>query len=485
MSKSIRKNFLYSSILTTAGYIFPFITYPYVSRILGVSNIGLCNFIDGIISYFILFSMLGIGTIGIREIAKCKGNKEEISKAFSSLFLINTILTTTVLIIYVIAVSCVPKLYEHKEIAYVGAVKLFSNYLLIEWLYTGLEDFKYITKRSILVKCIYVVCVFLFIKNTNDYITYYILGVLMVVINAIINIVHSRKFVKISFKEITMRPYLKSISILGFYAILTSMYTSFNVAFLGFVTNTTQVGYYTTATKIYSILIALFTAFTNVMLPRMSSLLSEGKNDEFIRMIKKSVDALFAFSLPVIIMTTVFAPQIIRIISGSGYEGAIVPMRIVMPLMLIIGYAQILVIQILMPLQKDRAVFANSVLGAICGIILNLLLVPHWGAIGSAIVWIISEIIVTMSALYSVHKYLGYYFPIKKFIFDVIYHLPLLAIVILLSQISMTIMLTTVIAIIIFVFYVFVLQYYILKNEIIVSLIDRLHLKCKNYKRTR
>lgn len=485
MSKSIRKNFLYSSILTTAGYVFPFITYPYVSRILGVSNIGLCNFIDGIINYFILFSMLGIGTIGIREIAKCKGNKEEISKVFSSLFLINTILTTTVLIIYLIAISCVPKLYEHKDIAYVGAVKLFSNYLLIEWLYTGLEDFKYITKRSILVKCIYVVCVFLFVKNTNDYITYYILGVLMVVINAIINIVHSRKFVKISFKEITMRPYLKSISILGFYAILTSMYTSFNVAFLGFVTNTTQVGYYTTATKIYSILIALFTAFTNVMLPRMSSLLSEGKNAEFIRMIKKSVDALFAFSLPVIIMTTVFAPQIIRIISGSGYEGAIVPMRIVMPLMLIIGYAQILVIQILMPLQKDRAVFANSVLGAICGIILNLLLVPHWGAIGSAFVWVISEIIVTMSALYSVHKYLGYYFPIKRFIFDVIYHLPLLAIVILLSHISMTIMLTTVIAIIIFVIYVFVLQYYILKNEIIASLIDRLHLKCKNYKRTK
>ena len=71
---NIKKNFLYSCFLTTANYIFPLLTFPYVSRILGATNFGLCNFIDGIIDYFVLFSMMGIGLLGIREIAFNKDN---------------------------------------------------------------------------------------------------------------------------------------------------------------------------------------------------------------------------------------------------------------------------------------------------------------------------------------------------------------------------------------------------------------------------
>ena len=76
MSNSIRVNFLYSAILTVSNYFFPFITYPYVSRVLGVEKIGICNFVDGIIHYFILFSMLGIVSVGIREIAKNRIHKK-------------------------------------------------------------------------------------------------------------------------------------------------------------------------------------------------------------------------------------------------------------------------------------------------------------------------------------------------------------------------------------------------------------------------
>lgn len=480
MSHSVKKNFFYSSILTTANYVFPFITYPYVSRVLGVSNIGICNFIDSIITYFMLFAMMGIGTIGVREIAKCKGDRQKLSKIFSSLFFINTLLTTVALVVYVSAIYYVPKLYEYKEVAYLGAVKLLFNYLMIEWLYIGLEDFKYITKRSLFIKCLFVASVFLLIKDSDDYPVYYILGVLMIVINAFINIVHTRKYLNFSLKNISVKPYIKSILILGCYTILTSMYTSFNVAYLGFTTDTTQVGYYTTATKIYQILIALLTAFTNVMLPRMSSLLGEGKRNEFLRMIKKSIDVLFAFSLPIIIMTTVFAPQIIYIISGNGYEGAITPMRIVMPLMLVIGFAQILVIQILMPLQKDKDIFRNSVLGATSGIILNILLVNHWGAVGSAMVWVISEIIVTSSALYYVHRYIAYSFPVKKFIIDLIYHIPLLALALLISIQHFSLIMQVVTVALTFLIYVTVLQYYILKNEVVVPMVDKVLLKVRS-----
>ena len=166
---SIKKNFFYSSILTTANYIFPFITYPYVSRVLGVTNIGICNFIDSIINYYILFSMMGIGIVGIREIAKSKNNKEELDKTFSGLIILNTLSTSLMLIVLIISIYTIPKLYEYKEMMYLGALKLVANYLLIEWLYKGLENFKYITIRTVLVKCLYVLSVFLFVHEAEDY----------------------------------------------------------------------------------------------------------------------------------------------------------------------------------------------------------------------------------------------------------------------------------------------------------------------------
>ena len=149
---SVKKNFIYSSIITLSNYIFPLLTFPYVSRVLGVSNIGICNFVDSIIHYFIYISMMGITAVGIREIASNKDDNAKLSKTFTSLALINCVTTLIAAIALVICIHTVPKFHEYKELLYVGVLKLVGNALLIDWLYKGLEDFKYITKRTLLVK---------------------------------------------------------------------------------------------------------------------------------------------------------------------------------------------------------------------------------------------------------------------------------------------------------------------------------------------
>ena len=156
---SLEKNIFYSTLLTAANYIFPLITYPYVSRVLGVANIGVCNFVDSIINYFLLFSSLGIGVVGIREIAKYKGNKQTLQESFSKLFTINTFSTTVAIIILLLAMHTVPRLYENYELMWVGVMKLIFNYLLIEWFFKGIEDFKFVTNRAIIVRSVYVVSV--------------------------------------------------------------------------------------------------------------------------------------------------------------------------------------------------------------------------------------------------------------------------------------------------------------------------------------
>lgn len=473
---TLKKNILYSSILTAANYIFPLITYPYVSRILGVDKIGICNFVDSIINYFILFSMLGISIIGIREIAKNKKTKEELNKTFNSLFLLNTISTAIMLILLIVAINIVPKLYEHRELMYIGALKLIFNYLLIEWLYKGLEDFKFITHRTIIIKCLYVISVFLFIRDANDYKVYYLILSLMIVVNAIINIIYSRKFVNYNWHNTNIKPFIKPFLILGFYMLLTSMYTSFNVAYLGFVAGETEVGYYTTATKLYGIILSIFTAFTGVMLPRMSALISESKMDEFMTLLNKSINLLFGLSIPIIIFAMIFAHTIILLLSGNGYEGAIMPMQIVMPLILIIGYEQILVIQILMPLKKDRAILINSIIGAGVGVIFNLLIVSQYKSVGSAYVWVISELSVLIMSQYFVKKYINIKFPIFFLLRNIIYNVPL-AVLLYILFINYNSVVVMIFAALLMVTYSFILQYVILKNKIFVEVINKI---CKN-----
>lgn len=471
---SIKKNFLYSSILTTANYIFPFLTYPYISRVLGVNNIGICNFIDSIINYFILFSMMGIGTIGIREIAKCKDKKDQRNQIFSSLFILNTISTTIALIVLIILIYTVPQLYTYKELMYIGALKLICNYLLIDWLYKGLEEFKYVTIRTILVKTLYVIAVFIFVHQTNDYKIYYLISCLMITVNAVFNGTYAKRFVKLSFSKINIKPFIHPFLILGIYTILTSMYTSFNVTYLGFVANETEVGYYTTATKLYSILLALFTAFTGVLLPRMSSLLAENKLDEFKLLLQKSVNILFTFSIPVIIISTIMAPEIIQIIAGKGYEGAIIPMRIVMPLMLIIGYEQIMVIQTLMPLRKDKAILYNSILGATTGVLMNVLLVSTYKSIGSSIVWVTSELVVLTASQFFVYKYIKMPFPSKQLIKNIQYHIPLFICIYAIHLMNINEFMSITLGGGITFIYCFILQVFIIKNENVVQLYHKI-----------
>lgn len=421
---SLKKNFFYSSILTTANYIFPLLTYPYVSRVLGVNNIGVCNFIDGIINYFVLFSMMGIGILGIREVATNKNSPEKLRKTFSSLLTINSITTIIGLVILTIATISIPRLAENIELMIFGGFKLLFNLFLIEWFYKGLEDFRYITVRTIFVKCLYVIAVFAFVRKSTDYQIYYLITILMVVVNAIINIIHSRKFTTFSFKGIEIKPYVKPYFTLGVYFLLTSMYTSFNVIYLGFVGGDTEVGYYTTATKLYTILIALFSALTGVLLPRMSSLIAEGKIDEFKAKINQSVNILLLISFPAIIFMTMLAPQIIYLISGLGYEGAIIPMRIILPLFFIIGYEQILVIQTMMPLKMDKTILKNSMIGAIVGVTLNILIVTKFAAIGSAIVWVACELIILTLSQIAILTQIGLKFPFRNICFNVIVYSP-------------------------------------------------------------
>lgn len=379
---------------------------------------------DNTVNYFLLFATMGIGLLGVREIAAVKENKKCLEQIYSNILALNLLFTMVSLGIYLLCIAAIPKLRQYDELFYIGTGKILFTVFLVEWFFTGIENFRYITLRSILIKVFYVISVFIFVRDTSDYQLYFILTVGVVVLNAFINQLYIRKFVRIRWCNIHLFKYIKPNITLGIYTLMSSMYLTFNVMYLGLVSDNTEVGYYTTAFKLYSVLLGFFTAFTSVMLPRMSSLLANGENARFQELVDHSFSVVSTFCIPLILYSMILAPQIIYILSGPEYEGAVFPMRIIMPAAFAVGMAQVLAIQILMPMKKDRVLLMASIIGAIVSLLINLLVVPYTASVGSAVVLLCSEMVVAATYVVYVLSYRLARIPIRIAWKNVCYSLP-------------------------------------------------------------
>lgn len=400
----VAKNFAYNLTLTFCNYLFPLIVYPYISRVLGVNNIGICNYVDSVINYFILFSMLGVQSYGVREIARCKNDKNKLNNVFSSLLSINIIVTLCVVLCLIFATLYIPAFEEYRRFLFAGVLKVVFSAFLVEWLFQGLERFKYITTRSIVVRCIYVIFVFIFVKSSDDAFVYYLLTCFTIVLNALFNIFNSRKYAHYSIRQIKVKKYIGAISSFGIYRILISMYTTFNVFYLGIVAGTIEVGYFTTATKLYTIIMGAFSAFTLTMIPKVSSLIADKEWNKLQLICDKSIELLFILLIPIICICVIYAPEIIFIISGKGYEGAVNPFRIVIFLLGIIGLEQILISQFLMGANRSKSIVWISLAGAITGLGCNFFLTPSMLSMGSAMSWLLSELVVLLMGYYFIRR---------------------------------------------------------------------------------
>lgn len=471
---TLKTNFIYSSILTISQYLFPLIIYPYISRTLGLSNIGIVNFVDNLINYFVFISMMGIATVGVREIASVRDNRDKLSKTFSSLLCLTTVTTLIAIVVLWIAMYTIPMLMPYQDLLYVGIVKLAFNLFVMEWFLMGIEDFRFITIRSIIIKCIYLLCIFLLVRNAQDYKIYYILSAATVVANALVDIVYIKRFVHFPFSSIDVRPYYKAFLIMGAYVLLTNVYISLNPVWLGFVTNTDEVGYYTTATKLYNFIMAFLLSFTNILYPRVSNLLADGKQEEYWQKIKTAFEAIYLFAFPTVIYMMVVGPQLLHLMVGDGFEGAYLPFRIITPLILIVGIEQILVIQILMATHGDNIVLRNSLIGALTTLVFNILLTSSMGAVGSAIVWIIVESLIMILSIIAVSRKFNFTIDYKRFLFYCVNYTPLLLLSVFLYRHLENDYAIIVSTAVLTVIYVVFNEIYIMKNQVALHLLQSL-----------
>lgn len=428
---SIKSNYIYNLLLTISSYIASLIVYPYVARVLGVENMGILGFVNKTIDSFMLFSLLGISVVGVREIAKSKNEKSKLDETFSALVSFLIISTLVVSVVYFVVISVVPRFRESQAMFYLGLTRILISAFSLEWFFQGLENFKFIAIRTICIRVLYIISVFCIINDASDYKLYFFLSLMTNVLNAVINLFASRKFVVMKFSLRGAKRMVSPMFTYGLYSVLNATFSTFNYIFLGFLCTDVQVGYYSTADQLYIIFLSVISAFTTVMLPRMSSLLSNNNKTQFTQALEKSLEGVLTICIPLAIFGVFFAPQIIGIISGPGYEGAIIPLQIMMVLVLINAINQVFITQAAIPLGLDKSITIGTAIAALISIPLNFIMMKYFQAIGCAIVLVISVIFANIYPLYVLfsHKYVP--FPLKIFIKKIIQSIPYVVVAII------------------------------------------------------
>lgn len=382
-------------IMSASSIVFPLITFPYISRVLMATGNGKVATASAVITYFNMFASLGIPTYGIRACAKVRDDKEKLSKTVQELLIINSITMLLTLLVFVFTVILVPEFSAEKELYVINGIGMVLNMFAITWLYNALEQYAYITVVNMIVKVVSLVLMFLLVKKPEDYILYGGITVFASSASYVFNFVYATKFITLK-KSGTYNFRVHMKPILRFFAMsaATSVYTNLDVVMLRFMQGNTEVGYYNAAIKVKTILVTLITSLGTVLLPRLSYYVKKEKIDDFYRMIGKAVNFVVIAGLPLMIYFMLYARESIQFLAGEGYEGAIFPMIILMPTVLLIGLSNITGIQILTPQNLEQQVLNSIVCGAVVDFLLNLVLIPKMASSGAALATTVAELVV-------------------------------------------------------------------------------------------
>src|SRR5574344_1032795 len=390
---SVKKNTVLNIIRTLSSVVFPLITFPYISRVLHAENIGKVNFGNSIISYASLIASLGISTYAIRECSKVRDDKEKLNDISSQLLSINLISTLVSYVFLIFLLLFWNFLHEYKILIIIQSLAVIFTTLGADWINTAMEDFKYITIRSLVFQLISIVAMFLFVRKPEDYVVYAAITVLSSSGANIVNIVYRRRFCKtrITF-HIDWKTHMPPIFMLFAVTLFSIIYTNVDMTMLGIMKGDKDVGIYSTAVKIYNIVNMTVASIAAVVLPQLSYNFNKKDYAEVNRLILYAARFIAVLGLPCIAGIDAIAEEIVTVVACAEYVSAAVPLRILSIALLFSYMGGLVGNMILIPSGKEKICLVATGISAALNFIGNLLLIPKLGIVAAALTTAVSEV---------------------------------------------------------------------------------------------
>lgn len=400
-AKKIGINTAYNMLMQVVLFVLPLITTPYISRVLTPDGVGIYNYTNSITNIFILFASFGFAIYGTRQIAYVRENKQELSKTFTSLFFLKIISTLIALAVFICFILLSNN--EYKTYYAIQICLLIATLFDISWLYSGVENFKSTALRSLAVKTLSVILIFVSVKTAEDVWVYMLIsagGTLFGNLLLYLGLHKITWFSKPEWKRITV--HIKPACVLFISYIAIEIYTVLDKAILGLLTTTEQVAYYSYAEQFAKAALGIIGAFSTVMIPRMSNIQAIGDEERFNRNFNFSLKLIALIGIAASFGIGGIAKEFIPWMLGYDYQDSILLLILLSPLTFIISLSSIIGRTFLVPKKKEKILNISVLAGAGVNLFLNLMLIPQFLAVGACIGTLVAECtVILIQAIYA------------------------------------------------------------------------------------
>ncbi|MCU0342357.1 MAG: oligosaccharide flippase family protein [Ignavibacterium sp.] len=405
-NKVLFKNFTSLSLLQIANYIFPLITLPYLVRVLGPEKYGLVSFATAFAAYFIIITDYGFNLSATQEISINRNDKERVAEIFSSVITSKLLLYFISTIIFFICLFSFDIFREDSNLFLITYSGLIGTVLFPLWYFQGTENMNSILIINLFIKLIIMILIFLFIKNSADYILLAIIYSVSQVVYGLTGLITVMKKFKVKLFLTNLKNVFNQlrksknifISSLSISAISTS-----NVFILGLFVDKSTVGYFAAADKIRLAFQSMLSPIFTATFPHVSNLAKKSL-EQFYKFNKKSFFFATTFGLLIFLVINLNAEILVKIVLGSKYENSIIILKILSIIPLLYSISNFLGVQILLPLNYSKKYAAIMIFALIVHSSFALILANYFQAIGSSIAIIIAEMITIVLLLLSIMK---------------------------------------------------------------------------------
>lgn len=396
-NKSVKKNMLMSALLQLCSFLFPLLVFPYVSRVLLPEGLGKVSLALSVVNYFMMFAQLGIPTYGVVACARAREDKARLERTVKELLVINLASCLVVYTVFAAALVFVPEMRENLELYIILSASIFFNALGVEWFYQAIEEYSYITKRSVLFKLMALIMTFALVRDSGDCLWYGFVTIFAQSASGTVNFINLRKHISLRKTEACrFAKHLRAMLTFTLITVSVSIYTNLDSVMLGFMRGEAEVGYYTVAVKVKLALVAMLIAINSVLLPRVSYCYDNNRMSHIRPILRRTTRLMLCISLPASAFFMLYAAETTEILAGTAYMPAVPAMIVIMPSIVIISVSSLYGQEVLVPMGGQRTVALGALAGGAVDFALNLLLIRQYGAAGASFSTLAAELVVAI-----------------------------------------------------------------------------------------
>lgn len=393
--KSLAKNSLFNAMYQVLNIIFPLISSIYVARVLLPEGVGRVAYAQNIAAYFVTAAALGIPTVGLREISNARDDKQKVSNIFSELSIMNICSTFLAIAVYSILVFCNSAFRADYQLYLATGLVILFNIINIDWLYQGHEEYVYIVVRSIAVKALSLLALFLFVRNKYDYVAYAAISSLAVCGNYLFNVVRARKYVTFQLHGLNFKRHIKPIFFFAGTLFFNAIYSKTDATMLGIIVGEESVGYYSYAHKVLQVGISFCAAVTSAFLPRLSYYFQKDKN-QFYTLVARGVQIISFLAVPAATGLFLLAPEAIVMLFGDKFLPAAQTLRIFAVLIIVFAFGNLLCYQMMICTENEKKYAGILACAAVINVVLNFVLIPKYQQDGAALASVLTELFINI-----------------------------------------------------------------------------------------